>query len=117
MVTAEDGKVMGEALMILAKEKEKEGVIKAYIESNKAICGLASKYKFVEPMLISVLKNNLTPLVKVKSETERGAKRRADKTITSGMCSYPSSRRTQLLNHRNNSHPSSLSSSQEMSTS
>jgi len=72
-VTKEDGRVMGEALMILTKDKGKsiEEVVSAYLKSNKAFGELTARYpQFIEPMMCAIVVNKLAPLTNVKGKAE-----------------------------------------------
>jgi len=71
-VTAEDGKAIGEALMLSTAEisKEKDHTVRSFVKSNRVLGELAKKFEFFEPMMVAVLENKLTSGSYIKAKVE-----------------------------------------------
>jgi len=73
-MTEEDGRAMGEALMLKTKTREKKkkkvDVVKAFIAPKMSMGELDKRYEFIELMICAVVENKLTSLATVKSNAE-----------------------------------------------
>lgn len=71
-MTAAEGKTMGEALMFMAKEKtkNKDDVVKVFVESTKPLGELTARYAFIKSMMCAVLENKLTSLAKMNQKAD-----------------------------------------------
>jgi len=67
---AEDGKVIGEELMLNIKRREKGrsrgDIVESLVKDNKAVRELAAKYGFIESMLKAVVTTKLTSMSQVQ---------------------------------------------------